>query len=84
MDGLGKRGHHLPDGIVAFESSGKIAIEVELTMKSKERLEEIIVGYALRKNVKKVWYFCPPNVIDKVQKVAGTWKHIRVCNLSLA
>lgn len=45
-DGLGRRGH-LSDGMLIFPDGKKIAIEVELTMKGKNRLERILKGYRI-------------------------------------
>lgn len=44
MDGIGKRGH-LADAMLLMPDEKKIAIEVELTRKSKEQLRDIFKGY---------------------------------------
>jgi len=51
----GARGH-LPDGILDT-NAGPIAIEVELTLKSRVRLGRIVD--ALTKDYHEVWYFAP-------------------------
>lgn len=54
MDGVDKKNHHLPDGILILPDFRQIAIEVELTMKSKQRLENIIWGYMLCSDINEV------------------------------
>ena len=39
---IGKRNHHLADGMLILTDAKEIAIEVELTMKSKQRVEAIL------------------------------------------
>lgn len=43
--GVGQQGH-LPDGILVFPDGKQVAIEVELSCKSKQRLEAILKTYA--------------------------------------
>lgn len=50
MKGIGKHDHHLLDGILVLPDSEQITIEVELTMKSKKRLEDILWDYMLHKH----------------------------------
>jgi hypothetical protein len=51
----GIRGH-LPDGVL-HASSGRVAVEVELTLKSRVRLNEIVNTLTL--DYDEVWYFVP-------------------------
>lgn len=82
-DGIraGKRRHHLADGMLVFPDNEQIAVEVELSMKSKKRLKEIILGYWMHKDIREVWYFCSPAVAAKVSKIADGWDHIKVFDL---
>lgn len=81
MGGIGKKGH-LADGILLFPDHKEIAIEVELTMKSKKRLEDIIWGYFGHKYIKEVWYYCSNEVIEKVGKIAPKDLHVKIHRLS--
>lgn len=56
-DGVGKRGH-LPDGVLILPEQKPIAVEVELTLKSKPRLERILKGYSAAFDYQAVWYYC--------------------------
>jgi hypothetical protein len=47
---------HLPDGVLQTPS-GRVAVEVELTLKSRVRLNEIVA--ALTNDYHEVWYFVP-------------------------
>lgn len=75
--GVGNKIKHIADGILIF-SDKQIAIEVELTMKSLQRLEDIIFSYAIHDKIKEVWYYCSHETIKKVQRAAETWKHIKI------
>lgn len=48
---------HLPDGVVVTADQ-RIAIEVELSMKSQARLERILRTYRKAVEYQAVWYFC--------------------------
>jgi len=50
VEAIIKDDNHLPDGILLFPDLKQAAIEVELTMKSKKRLEDILWDYALHKH----------------------------------
>lgn len=74
FDGVGKRGH-LPDGILLVQGEDnkeqKIAIEVELRLKSKTRIEKILKWYTSQFDFAEVWYFCPQGVADSLRSVMG-------------
>lgn len=70
FDGLGKRGH-LPDGILLFSDEKKIAIEVELRLKAKMRIESILKWYTTQFDFSEVWYFCPQDVATSLRSVVG-------------
>ena len=43
-----------------------IAIEIELTLKTKARLERILRGYLRNRNVATVRYYAPPQIANAV------------------
>ena len=51
---------HLPDGLLDT-GSGQIAVEVELTLKGRTRLAEILADVGQRYT--QVWYFAAPSVL---------------------
>ena len=69
---------HIADGMLVFPDDKKIAIEVELTMKGKDRLDKIITGYALNRSIDGVWYFCAPEIVNKVKNISSWFKDVRV------
>ena len=79
--GIGRLGH-ISDGLMVFPDDKQIAIEVELTMKGKLRLEHIFMAYAGELKISEVWYFCSPNVLPKMRKVAEKRSYIKVHGLS--
>lgn len=64
-DGIGKRGH-VSDGILVFSPSNKVAIEVELSVKGRERLKGILRSYTTNLEINEVWYFCSRAAINQV------------------
>ena len=79
--GIG-RVKHIPDGIMILPDDQLIAIEVELTMKSKRRIEPILWGYGGTLKIKEAWYFCAPDVLARMRKAAGVRSFIKVFSLS--
>lgn len=79
-NGVGKRGKkdHLADGMLIFPDQKKIAVEVELTLKSKDRLSTILRGYAAQFSIDEVWYYCSEKVLPMVSKLAGEKQFIKV------
>src|SRR5579862_3537872 len=71
---------HLPDGVLIFADGIRYAIEVELSMKTKKRLEEILLGYGLQNTFKEVWYFCSPITFHIVNELAQNMPYVRTYN----
>lgn len=80
-DGVGKSGH-VSDGLLVFPDQKQVAIEVELHLKGKPRLERIMRNYALQFVIKEVWYFCPPNLITALSSILEKMPFIKIHNLS--
>lgn len=75
--GIGSTGH-IADGLLIFPDDTQIAIELELTMKSKRRLEKIFRTYGGQFAIKEVWYFCSPDVLPKMKKLAERKSYIKI------
>jgi hypothetical protein len=73
FSGVGKRGH-LSDGLLIFEDGKHVALEVELTLKSKSRLEKILKEYGAQFSIKEVWYFGTPAVATTVRELVTRLK----------
>ena len=58
---------HLPDGVV-LASAQPIAIEVELTLKSRARLQTIV--NELSQDYEQVWYFAPERLRTALSELA--------------
>lgn len=78
--GVGKSGH-VSDGVLIFPDNKKISIEVELSLKSKQRLQGIINSYAGTLAYKEVWYFCSDNVMRGINALAGKKSFIKIYSL---
>ena len=74
---LGGRRSHLPDAVVST-AEGQIAIEVELTLKNRGRLREIVRDTG--NTHKRVWYFARPTLVPTLQTIAAesAWQNIEV------
>jgi hypothetical protein len=68
-----QRGLHRPD-LVLIGAGGEpmIAIEIELTLKTKARLERILRGYLRNHNLATVRYYAPPHIANAVERAART------------
>jgi hypothetical protein len=67
----GHQGLHRPDfALVRRDSDEVIAVEVELTLKNRTRLERILRGYLRNQNVTMVRYHAAPPIADAVQRAA--------------
>jgi hypothetical protein len=78
-DGVGKYGH-LADGVLALSREEHIAIEVELSLKGKGRLEHILKGYA-KADFKEVWYFCAPNILPNLKSATARFSYVKIHNI---
>ena len=84
LSGLGQFGH-VADGYLHLPHIDKpIAIELELTVKAKSRLNSIIEGYGGNLSVHEVWYFCKDkSVISALQKAAQGYSFIKIFDLHI-
>ncbi len=74
--GVGQQGH-LPDGIMILDNK-QIAIEVELSCKSKLRLEAILKAYAAQFSIQAVWYFCKESMQPRLQEAAKDMPFVKI------
>lgn len=77
LDGVGKHGH-LSDGVLVFPEGNQIAIEVELSLKGKNRLERILKGYGGDFSMKEVWYYCSEGVAASVRSLAASMPFVKI------
>jgi predicted transcriptional regulator len=78
--GCGKN-EHVPDGVLAFPDGDQSAIEVEKSLKTRDRLEKILFGYGLQDTFKEVWYFCSQDVLHTVKEIANTMPYVKTYSL---
>lgn len=79
--GIGKVGH-LADGMLQFPDDKSIAIEVELRMKGKVRIERILKGYASQLSIKEVWYYCPTGMVEVLKSLTVKMPFIKVFDIT--
>ena len=83
IDGLG-RNCHLPDGVLQVNGKKPVAIELELTAKSRRRLETIVDHY-LQSDLGEVWYFAGDEQIRrKLTSVTEGYRMFKIRPLEAA
>lgn len=78
--GVGRMGH-VSDGLILFPDGKKIAIEVELSQKSRRRLERIFRAYGGQTAIREAWYFCADETMRLVTTLAGKKVFIKIYSL---
>jgi len=78
LSGVGQLGH-IPDGYLYLEGQKPIAIELELSVKSRARLNSIVNGYGGDLSIKEVWYYTDQaNVKNALVKAAQDYSFIKI------
>lgn len=77
--GIGKSGH-TADGMLIFPNK-KVAIEVELSMKGKHRLENIFNAYGGQLDIEEAWYFCADQLIHPLSALTKNKSYIKIHSL---
>jgi len=68
----------IPDGIMGIEVDGKkhsLAIELELTLKNKDKLKHTLTRYKEKEGILGVWYIAPTNSL--LNSILNVWRGIR-------
>jgi hypothetical protein len=78
--GVGKSGH-LSDGFLVFPDEKQIAVEVELSLKGKNRTEKILKGYGGDFSIKEVWYYCPEGIAASLRVIASKMPFVKIHSL---
>lgn len=78
LSGVGQFGH-IPDGYLIIDEDKPIAIELELSVKSRSRLNSIIQDYSSDLGVKEVWYYTDHvNVENALEKATRDYSFIKI------
>ena len=72
---------HLPDGAIVFPDGSQCAIEVERNLKSRKRIEAILLEYGLQRTFKEVWYFGSQRITSVIKEMANTMSFIKTFDL---
>jgi len=81
LSGAGQSGH-IADGYLHIGNDKPIAVELELSVKSRARIVDIINTYGGDLSVKEVWYFTDQkSVVHAIQKAAQGYSFIKVREL---
>ncbi|HSW69997.1 MAG TPA: MarR family winged helix-turn-helix transcriptional regulator [Gammaproteobacteria bacterium] len=79
-NGLGKKGH-VADGILHFPDGKKVAIEVEISVKARHKVEKILRDYCTQLTVKEVWYYCARSVMPSLAALSAKMPFIKIFRL---
>jgi len=79
-NGLGKRGH-VADGLLILQEGKKIAIEVEISVKAKYKIEKILREYCTQLTIKEVWYYCSRPVLPTLTMLAAKIPFVKIFRL---
>jgi hypothetical protein len=67
----------IPDGLMAIEVNGKrlsIAIELELTLKNKDKLRKTLFRYKRQEGILGVWYIAPTTSL--LNSILAVWNNL--------
>lgn len=78
-NGVGQKGH-LADGLLLF-SDKRVAIELELSVKSRRRLEKIFAEYGTQFDIDEVWYFCASNLKHLLLPYTVQWPFLKLISI---
>jgi hypothetical protein len=75
VGGIGPGGHpsrHYPDLVIEPDAGGRIAVELELSAKRRERLDEVMLSYATDPRITSVIYLAAtPKIARSVREAAA-------------
>lgn len=81
LSGKGQSGH-VADGYLYIGDEKPIAVELELSVKSRARIVDIINTYGGNLDVKEVWYFADhKSVVQALEKAARGYPFIKIRGL---
>lgn len=82
LSGVGQIGH-IPDGYLYQDNEKPVAIELELSVKSRARLKSIIEDYSGNLGVREVWYYTDQDEVARaIHKTIGSYDFIKVKKLA--
>lgn len=77
VDGVGKRGH-IADGFLIFSTNHQVALEVELSVKGKDRLKGILRFYTTQLAIKEIWYFCSKPALHQLYELTQNKSRFKI------
>ncbi len=82
LSGVGQLGH-IADGYLTIGEEKPIAVELELSVKSRARINSIIEDYGGNLDVSEVWYFTDQSEVARaIEKAAKGYSFIKIKKLS--
>ncbi|MBI1300070.1 MAG: hypothetical protein GC137_00290 [Alphaproteobacteria bacterium] len=78
LSGVGQMGH-IPDGYLFIDDDKPVAVELELSVKSRARLNSIVQDYGGDLRVKEVWYYTnQKSVYNALEKATQGYSFIKI------
>ena len=70
---------HIPDGLLKLDGKPPIAIELELSTKGWQRLQNILLAYAADFDLREVWYFAGNDALRRrLERAAVGFAFVRI------
>ena len=75
---------HMPDGLLYIGDDKPVAIELEISLKERNRLRDIISDYAFSSTVHEVWYFVTNDTVRRaIERATKSYGDFRVFSFQL-
>lgn len=72
----GKSEFHVPDGEIVTNERIRIGVEIELTLKSRNRAKQIVRRLAHQYRKGQVWFFVTPQTHNLIAEVTTDWRDV--------
>ncbi|MGI9489778.1 MAG: hypothetical protein ACR2RF_28610 [Geminicoccaceae bacterium] len=74
----------MPDGLLYIGDDKPVAIELEISLKKRSRLRDIITDYVVSTAVSEVWYFVTNDAVRRaIQRATKNYDDFRLFSFQL-
>jgi len=75
---------HMPDGLLYVGDEKPVAIELEISLKERNRLRDIISDYAFSSTIREVWYFVTNDTVRRaIERATKSYGDFRIFSFQL-
>ena len=70
---------YTPNGLLYIEGKKPIAVELEISVKKRSRLADVVAGYAADKDLEDVWFFVTKNEVRRlIERVTDAYSGFQI------